>query len=67
LYFFQHQDIVFARLNKFLKAKAVLKPAKINSFFYDSFESLYNKFYSVVDIDSEKCSTDIIEVNNIKY
>jgi hypothetical protein len=67
LYFFQHQDIVYARLNKFLKAKAVLKPAKLNSFFYDSFESLYNKFYSVVDIDSEKCCSDIILVNNIKY
>jgi hypothetical protein len=67
LYFFQHETQVYARLNIFLKIKALIKHAKISSYFYEAYESLYNKFYSFVDIESEKCCSDIILVDQIRH
>ena len=64
LYFLEHEDHVFAKLNVFTTLNNNVQPERIGSFFYDIFEKLYAQFFYLVDID--KCREDMILEHEIK-
>ena len=67
LYFFEHKNTIFAKINVFLKLINEVLPEKISGFFYDTFEKLYSDFYGMVDVGADKSREDIIMVEQIKF
>ena len=65
LYLIEYKNKIFAKLNVYLELKNDTLPEKIGGYFCDCFEKLFQKFYSLVDID--KCYEDMILVDEIKY
>ncbi len=67
LYFFDHENKIFAKINVFLRIENEVRPDKISGYFYETFKNLYNTFYSFIDTGVERCRNDIILVDQIKF
>ena len=65
LNFFQHKNKIYANVNVFRKLVNDVMPDKISGFFYETFENLYEQFYSLIFTD--QCNQDIISVDEIKF
>lgn len=67
LYFIQHKNIFYAKVQVFSKMHNEILPDEISGFFYGTFIKFFNKFYSLVDIESSECRYDLIAVDQIKH